>query len=524
MKFGEGHHIAGERVRGTGESFTGFDPRDGSALPGTYFDATGDQVDAAMAAATAAHLAWRRAPREQRAALLDAIAAGLDTHGDALTARASAETGLPPARLVGERGRTTAQLRMFAAVAREGAYLDARIDRGQPERTPLPRPDLRRMMMPIGPVVIFGASNFPLAFSVAGGDTASALAAGCPVVAKAHPAHPGTSELVAQIITEAVAAVGAPAGVFSCVQGRSHSVGERLVIHPQTRAVGFTGSLVGGTSLCASAALRPQPIPVFAEMGSINPVLLLPQALAADPAGLADAQLGSMTLGVGQFCTNPGVVLALASEATEAFLGRLAERASGHGGGTMLHAGIASSYAQRVQALTDAGATALVPTADVTTAYADARPMVWRVAAKDLADNEALREECFGPATLVAVASTTEELLDAVRSLSGQLTATIHATDEDAALVELLLPELEERVGRVLFGGFPTGVEVAPAMHHGGPWPATSDARFTSVGTAAIDRFVRPICWQNTPAAYLPPELHDDNPLGIPRRVDGVMQ
>lgn len=526
MSFGRGQLVAGHFVPGTGEAFTGVDPRSGEALPGEFHEATAAQVDEAVRAAAKAHQHWRLDDREQRARLLEAIAEGLDEHGDALTARGSAETGLPAARLTGERGRTVGQLRLFAAVVREGAYLDARIDRGQPDRSPLPRPDLRRMRVAIGPVAVFGASNFPLAFSVAGGDTASALAAGCPVVAKAHPAHPGTCELVGDIIAEAVRTVGAPAGVFSLVHGRTEAVGRALVEHPQLAAVGFTGSLGGGRALYTVAAARPRPIPVFAEMGSINPTVLLPGAVRPDPAALASALLSSLTLGVGQFCTNPGLVLMLAGDETEAFITALASAASRSDAATMLHAGIADGYAGGLESLARAGATAVdsAATAKARSGHADVRPVIWRVSATELAASPALRQECFGPSTVVAVADDPSQLVDAIVALEGQLTATVHATADDGPVVDAVLPHLEHRAGRVLFGGFPTGVEVAPAMHHGGPWPASSDARFTSVGTAAIERFVRPVCWQNAPEERLPPELHDDNPTGIPRLVDGQRQ
>ncbi len=524
MDHAHGQIVAGRSLAGEGSSFSAVDPRDGSTLPGTFFDATEDHVDQALTAASQAHARWRRAPREQRALLLESIATGLEDLGDALVTRASAETGLPAARIVGERGRTAGQLRLFAAVAREGAYLDARIDPALPDRTPLPRPDLRRMLVPLGPVAVFGASNFPLAFSVAGGDTAAALAAGCPVVAKAHPAHPGTSQLVAETITEAIARVDAPPGLFSCVHGQGHAVGRHLVEHPMTKAVGFTGSLAGGRALHALAAQRPEPIPLFAEMGSINPVVLLPGAVGRDPKALADALFGSLTLGVGQFCTNPGLLLVLAGSSTETFIDRLRARADEAPAATMLHAGIATGYETGHRALADTGATRLTQPPTPRSGHASVHPVVWRSSAADIAREPTLRQECFGPSTVVAVAETLEELTAAVRSLDGQLTATLHAGDDDHDRVDALLPLLEERAGRVLFGGVPTGVEVAPAMHHGGPWPATTDARFTSVGTAAISRFLRPVCWQDAPAALLPPELRDGNPTGIPRMVDGRLQ
>ncbi|MEM9456072.1 MAG: aldehyde dehydrogenase (NADP(+)) [Myxococcota bacterium] len=516
-----GQFIAGHVTRGEGEPFSAINPRNGRALPTEFHDATPDQLMRAVYEAEEAHAVWRRASRERRAALLDAIANAIVGLGEELVTRATAETGLPPVGLVRERNRTAAQLRMFAELIREGRYLGARIDHALPDRTPVPRPDLRRMLVPIGPIVVFGAGNFPLAFSVAGGDTASALAAGCPVVAKAHPAHPGTCALVARAVAGAVAEVGAPPGVWSCVHGRSDSVGRTLVLHPATRAVAFTGSLSGGQSLWDLAAQRPEPIPLFAEMGSINPVLLLPDALAADPEGIAKELFASMTRGAGQFCTNPGLVLALEGEATEQFLAQLSTLVEEASPAPMLRAGLAESFVARAGELAEHGATRLAGPGWVKSGHAGVQPVLWRTTAKVVSREPSLREECFGPSTIVAVAKDARDLLTAVRSLPGQLSVTIHAGDGDWALVDGVLPDLEERAGRVLYGGVPTGVEVSPAMQHGGPWPATSDARFTSVGTAAIDRFLRPMCWQNTPQDRLPEELRDGNPAGIPRLVNG---
>lgn len=521
MPIVSGQFIAGHVTRGEGEPFEAINPRNGRALPTSFHDATPEQLMRTVYAAEQAHRAWRRAPRERRAALLEAIATAIEGLGEELVTRATAETGLPPVGLVRERNRTVGQLRMFAEQVRYGAYLDARLDTPLPDRMPVPRPDLRRMLVPIGPVVVFGAGNFPLAFSVAGGDTASALAAGCPVVAKAHPAHPGTCSLVARAVAGAVSEVGAPPGIWSCVHGRNDSVGRTLVLHPATRAVAFTGSLSGGQGLCDLAAQRPEPIPIFAEMGSINPVLLLPEALAADPVGIAEGLFEAMTRGVGQFCTNPGVVLTVQGEATEQFLARLSTLVGEARPAPMLHAGIADAFVARAAEHTEHGATRVAGPAWIKSGHASVQPLLWRTTAKVLSREPSLREECFGPSTVVAVAKDGEDLLIAVRALPGQLSATIHAGAGDAALVDAVLSELEERAGRLLFGGFPTGIEVASAMQHGGPWPATSDARFTSVGTAAITRFLRPMCWQDAPQDRLPEELRDGNPAGIPRMVDG---
>ncbi|MEZ6194130.1 MAG: aldehyde dehydrogenase (NADP(+)) [Planctomycetota bacterium] len=512
--------VAGRESRGGLETFRAHDPRDGAELPGEFHEATTDEIDRALDAARHAHESWRRAPRESRARLLEAIAAEIEAIGEILTARATAETGLPAARLEAERGRTVGQLRLFAATVRDGAHLEARIDRALPDRRPLPRPDLRSMMVPLGPVAVFGASNFPLAFSVAGGDTASALAAGCPVVVKGHPAHPGTSELVGRAITRAVAAVEAPAGLFSLLQGRGPAVGEGLVTHPATRAVGFTGSFAGGRALCALAATRAEPIPVFAEMGSVNPVVLLPGALAERGAELATAIAASATLGVGQFCTQPGLLLALAGEATERFAAALAAAFEGAAEAPMLHEGIAAAFAAGCGRLERSGARR-VAGAEAARRDSWGRPRLYRADYGEVESREDWHEECFGPSSLLVVCDDAVELLEALGRLPGQLTATLHAGAADEELAASAAERLEERAGRVLFAGVPTGVEVSPAMVHGGPWPASSDARSTSVGTAAVRRFLRPICWQDAPPTRLPPELRDEAAGTLPRLVDG---
>ncbi|MCA9710517.1 MAG: aldehyde dehydrogenase (NADP(+)) [Myxococcales bacterium] len=521
MSIVTGHFIAGKVVRGEGQAFTSVDPRDGRELPDTFHDATPDQLVRTVDLAAQAHRTWRRSPREQRAALLEAIATGIEALGEELVSRAGAETGLDPVRLVRGRARTVDQLRLFARVVHEGAYVDARIDRAQPDRTPMPRPDLRRMLVPIGPVAVFGSSNFPLAFSVAGGDTAAALAAGCPVVFKAHPGHPGTCALVARVVANAVAEVGAPPGLWSCVHGRSDSVGRTLVLHPATRAVAFTGSLEGGQAICDLVAQRPEPIPVFAEMGSINPVLLLPGALAAGPEALAEALFESMMQGLGQLSTKPGLVLVEEGEAAERFIARLQALVDGATHAPMHHARAANAYAAGNEELIETGAARVAGPDPLRQDHAGVRPVLWRTTAAVVAREPRLREELLGPSIVVAMAVDVEGLLNVVGSLPGQLSATIHAGPGDDARVAALLPDLEERAGRILFGGFPTGVEISHATQHGGPWPATSDARFTSVGPTAIARFLRPVCWQDAPQDQLPPELRDDNPGGIPRLVDG---
>ncbi len=516
-----GHHLIGYAESAQGPaSFAAVDPRARHTLAPRYHEASEDEIERAMAAAAAAAEPYRRLPAGRRAAFLRSAASAIEALGDVLVERVCAETGLPAARVLSERGRTTAQLVAFADLLEEGSWVDARIDHGDPQRRPQPKPDLRRMKVPLGPVVVFGASNFPLAFSVAGGDTASALAAACPVVVKAHPAHPGTSELVARALLHAAREHDLPDGVFSLLHGPRPVTGQALVRHRLTRAVGFTGSFRAGRALVEAAAARPEPIPVYAEMGSVNPVVVLSAAAARDLEGLALSLYGSCTLGVGQFCTQPGLVLALADDARAlaAALGRHAAQATA---GVMLYDGLAEAYTAGLERRAALPGVELVaraaPGPDGTAA-----PAVLRCDAGTVRAHPELLDELFGPATLVVEAADGADLLALSEGLPGQLSATVHASDDDLNEHAALLRALERKVGRLLFGGVPTGVEVAPAMQHGGPYPASNDVRVTSVGSAAIDRFVRPVCYQDAPAAWLPPELHDDNPSGILRLVNGT--
>ncbi|MDB4982053.1 MAG: aldH [Myxococcales bacterium] len=483
--------------------------------------ASNDAVaDGALRAAEDAFATYGRAEPEARARLLEAIAEALLALGDDLLAVADGETGLGLPRLTGERARTVNQLRLFATVAREGSWVDARIDTALPTRVP-PRPDLRRLLIPMGPVVVFAASNFPLAFSVAGGDTASALAAGNSVVLRGHPAHPETSARVAGAVASALKACGLPAGVFTYVGGPGHAVGLALVRHPLSRAVAFTGSLAGGRALFDAAAARPDPIPVYAEMGSTNPVFVLPGALAERGAALATALADSATQGTGQFCTKPGLVFAVDGpgfrELAEALGARVATKAPARmlypELATRFRAGAAALAATEGVALLAAGPEA-APSANV------ARPVAWQVDAATFAETPALREELFGPSTILVRVADVEGLRAAAVALDGQLTATVHATAAELERARPLLAALERRVGRLVFGGVPTGVEVSAAMNHGGPYPASTDARTTSVGTAAILRFARPLCFQDADASVLPPELADRNVRGVWRLVD----
>lgn len=493
--------------------FHATDAATGAPLDGTFHTATTAEVDAACRAAADAFRSFGRSSGAVRADLLRRIADALEADADAIVARAGAETALPEARLRGEMGRTTGQLRLFATVAADGAWADARIDRADPARTP-PKPDLRSMLRPLGPVAVFGASNFPLAFSVAGGDTASALAAGCPVVAKAHPAHPGTSALVGRAVARAVEAAGLPAGVFGLLFDAGVEAGLALVRHPAIAAVGFTGSRGGGMALVAEAAARAVPIPVYAEMGSVNPFVVLPGALADD--ALAARLAGAVTLGVGQFCTCPGLAFVPAGAAGAAFVAALATALGASPAGTMLTPRIGEAYAE--------GAARQAAAPGVRAHVAPAGPGAASLVEADAATfaaTPALADEVFGPAALVVRYDGPDALAALVGGLEGQLTATVHGSAADLAAHADALAALEARAGRIVFGGVPTGVEVGHAVVHGGPFPATSDARSTSVGSRAILRWARPVAWQDAPAHVLPPELRDGNPAGVPRLVDG---
>jgi NADP-dependent aldehyde dehydrogenase len=515
--------IAGGRSAAGPAGLHGLDPTSGERLEPGFHEATEGEISLALEGAEAAAAETAAVEAEQRADFLEAIAAEIEALGDELIERTAAETGLPAGRLAGERGRTTGQLRLFAEVVREGSWVEARIDRADPERKPLPKPDVRRMLVPLGPVVVFGASNFPLAFSVAGGDTAAALAAGCPVVVKAHPAHPGASELVGAAIERAAASSGLPPGVFSMVQGAAHAVGTALVTHPATRAVAFTGSLAGGRALFDLAARRPVPIPVYAEMGSANPVFLLPGALAARGEEIAAGLTASVQQGAGQFCTNPGLTVLPAGAHADRLLERAAALLGGSPAGTMVHPGIAASYRRALEEVTELPGVEVLARSEATGPWADtdARPALLETGVGEWLANPRLGEEIYGPTTLAVVCGDGDEMLAVARGLTGHLTATVHGTEDDLAEHGELLAVLATKVGRLILNGYPTGVEVCHAMQHGGPYPATTDSRSTSVGTAAIHRFARPVCWQDFPGAALPAELRDGNPRGIWRLVNG---
>lgn len=490
----------------------------GEKLPQQFCEASTTEVDEALLLAEKAFEKYRALPPERVAEFLDKAAEEILNLGDELIKRANLETALPEQRLIGERARTVNQLKMFAEIVREGSWLEATIDRPLPDRKPLLKPDLRRMLIPLGPVVVFGASNFPLAYSVAGGDTASALAAGCPVVVKAHPAHPGTSEMVARAIQNAVEATKMPDGIFSMVHG-ANEISLHLVKHPATKAVGFTGSLQGGRALFDAAAARPEPIPVYAEMGSTNPVFILPGALKKNGAAIAENFVQSFTLGVGQFCTNPGIAIGCQGDDWKNFVQRASELTKSVAPGVMLHRSIFEKFesgAKQFQKISGVN----VAAQSSAEAKERAGAILFATDAKTFREQKLLSEEVFGPSTLLVSCGTTDELEQIARGLHGQLTASIHGTNEDLAQHQNLIAILRQKVGRLIFNQFPTGVEVCPSMQHGGPYPATTDSRTTSVGAYAIKRFARPVCFQNFPDAALPVELQNKNSRNLWRLVD----
>lgn len=494
------HLVAGEWVSTT-ETF----PSEPASGPAHQFSAGNvDLVNAACAAAEEAFWSFSATTRAERAAFLDAIADEIEARAEAITEIGTQETGLPAARLQGERGRTTGQLRLFANHIRNGDYLDRRVDAALPDRQPLPRPEIRLIQRPIGPVAVFGASNFPLAFSTAGGDTASALAAGCPVVVKGHSAHPGTGEIVAEAVLAAIRSCNLHPGVFSLIQGGKREVGTALVTNPLIKAVGFTGSLAGGRALFDLCAARPEPIPFFGELGSVNPMFILPAAMSARGEGIAKGWAGSLTMGAGQFCTNPGIAVVRADQA-QALAEATVSALQAVGAQVMLTEGIAAAYVKGRDRI--AGTTGVQSLLTQMCDRRQATPQLFIVKGSDWLANHDLSEEVFGPLGLIVTAETEEEMVTIAKSLAGQLTATLHLDAEDSALGQRLMPVLERKAGRVLANGFPTGVEVCDAMVHGGPYPASTNFGATSVGTMAIRRFLRPVSYQNIPAALLPEDL-----------------
>jgi alpha-ketoglutaric semialdehyde dehydrogenase len=517
--------IGQSRAPAAGSPKTAVNPATGSAVGPDYFHATTADVDAAAKLAAEAFMEFKRWPGKRREDFLKRIAELLETYAVPMIEIAHQETALPVPRLQGEMARTCFQLRLYGAAAADGLCVGARIDHGYPGRKPLPKPELRSMMVPLGPVVVFSASNFPFAFSVAGGDTASAFAAGCPVIVKPHHGHPGTSEMAGLLIQQAARECGAPEGVFSMLYGDGRDIGIALVGHPCVKAVGFTGSRTGGRALMDAAAARPDPVPVYAEMGSINPVFMFAGALDRRADELAAGLQASVTLGVGQFCTNPGLVFVEAGVGAKKFLAKLESLVASTPPGTMLTSGLCSAYRAGVAKLR--GTTGVTRTAQVSAeagpGSAQAGAALFITDTNVFLQNPGLMDEVFGPSTLVVECPSRADMIAAARRLEGQLTATVHATPEELAANRELLEILETKAGRLVFNGFPTGVEVAHAMTHGGPYPATSDGRSTSVGTRAIERFLRPVSYQDFPDAALPQELQEGNPLKIARLENGKL-
>lgn len=520
-----GQNILGPQLSASGgKTFRAYAPREGRALEPVFHEATRGEVNRALELAAQAAISLRRSSADAIAGFLLRIREEIAALGDQLIERAAEETGLDRDRLKSERERTLNQIRLFAEIVKEGSWVDARIDTALPDRKPLPRPDLRRMLRPIGPVAVFGASNFPLAFSVAGGDTVSAFAAGNPVIVKAHPAHPGTSELVGTAIANAVKVSSMPEGTFSMLHGVSPDASIALVTHPETRAVGFTGSLRAGRALFDAASRRADPIPVFAEMGSVNPVFLLPGALEGRTQAVADGLFRSVTLGVGQFCTCPGLVFGVTGEPLSRFRNELVKSFETAAPGTMLNPAIRKGYAEKFHTMAAvAGVGSHISSHAANEEHTEAAPGVFTTDSRNWLSNPELHTEIFGPATVVVECKSDAELLEIANALEGTLTATVHGTPEELARHGELIDILSRKAGRLIFNGYPTGVEVGYAMHHGGPYPATTDEKFTSVGAAAIYRFARPICYQGFPEQLLPQELQNANPGKIWRMVDGQL-
>ncbi len=504
-----------------GATFKAFDPAKNIHLEPTFLSAAPEDVERAVQLALEAAPVWAKLPGATRSGFLAAIAAKLEEKSADLIARAMLETGLPEARLKGEIARTAGQLRLYGETAARGDWLDARIETAQPGRQPLPKPDHRSMLRAIGPVVVFGSSNFPFAYSVAGGDVASAFAAGCPVIVKAHSAHPGTGELVGRLILHAVRECGLPEGTFSLLFDAGFEVGQALVRHPAVKAVGFTGSLRGGRALADLAAARPEPIPVYAEMGSVNPVFILPGAMAERAAGMVEGLYASAMVGVGQFCTNPGLIILQRSPAAEQFVRDLAARLAAAPEGVMLTPSIRQNFVGHATARAHQPGVRVIVQAKATS-HCGAAPVWFETGAKEFIGNHALSEEIFGPSSLVIWCDDHAEMLAVARELEGTLTATVHAGTTEAKAQGPLVDILAERAGRLIFNGYPTGLEVSSAIVHGGPYPSTSDGgRSTAVGTRALNRWARLICYQNFSDDMLPPEVQNANPLKLRRLVNG---
>ena len=519
-----GKNLIGQKLSAKGQkTFTTFNPKFNSANAWIFYEATKAEVDLAARLAWDAFTDFQLVSGNEKAVFLRTIADEIEALGQQLLKVYCQETGLPEGRALGERGRTCFQLRTFADLVEEGSWVGATIDTAIADRQPTPKPDLRKMAVPLGPIAVFGASNFPLAYSTAGGDTASALASGCPVVVKSHPMHAGTGELVASAIGEAVRKTGMPFGVFSNLNSSDKTVGTQLVEHPKIKGVGFTGSISGGRALFDLAARRKEPIPVFAEMGSINPVVILPEALTTKGRQWAKTYAASITLGTGQFCTNPGLILAIKGKGLDPFIKELSSEISQITPSCMLHPQINSKYEENKREVLSEATTSLVTEYAVEVPVNHAKQAIVQVDGAHFIDNPVLHKEVFGPFSMVVSCDDVDQLIAVINGLEGQLTGTLIASNDDANTNPSVIKALENRVGRMIYNGVPTGVEVCPGMHHGGPYPASTDSRFGAVGVHAIQRWVRPISYQNWPNSLLPKALQNENPLGILRMIDTVM-
>jgi len=516
-----GQNYIGNQLSAKGnKTYKTFNPQLNLENEHVFTEATSDEIDEAVALASKAFKTFRKVSGKQKAAFLNAIADEILALDDELVQAYCSESGLPEGRAKGERGRTIFQLRSFADLVEEGSWVEASVDAAIPDREPIPKPDLRKMMVPLGPVVVFGASNFPLAYSTAGGDTAAALAGGCPVIVKSHPMHAGTGELIASAIVKAAQKAGMPNGVFSNLNSSGIEVGQQLVKHPGVKAVGFTGSIRGGRALFDLAAQREEPIPVFAEMGSVNPVVILPEALKSNGESLAKTYAGSITLGTGQFCTNPGLLLGIKGEALNNFISMLSKEIVKIEPSCMLHPNIIGAYeSNKARALAQPELTVVADfDTDVQTNFA--RQTITTVEGKTFLKNPTLHQEVFGPFSMVVQCENSKQLEEIITELEGQLTGTLIADKNEVSKYSDLIDALQNRVGRIIYNGVPTGVEVCPSMVHGGPYPASTDSRFTAVGIHSIKRWVRPFSYQDWPNDLLPDELKDENPLGISRLVN----
>ncbi|PCJ96950.1 MAG: aldehyde dehydrogenase (NADP(+)) [Flavobacteriaceae bacterium] len=517
-----GKNYIGNQLVSSKKTFKTFNPKNNTENPSEFFEPSSEDINKTVALASQAYYTYKNTSGAQKSNFLNAIADEILALGDELISMYTQESGLPEGRAIGERGRTMGQLRLFANLVADGSWLEASIDTAQPNREPLPKADIRKMLVPTGPVVVFGASNFPLAFSTAGGDTASALASGCPVIVKSHPMHAGTGELVSGAIIKAAQKTGMPEGVFSNLNSSGIEVGVELTKHPSVKCIVFTGSFNGGKALFDIANNRPEPIPVFAEMGSINPVVLLPEAIANNSEGLAQNLAGSIALGAGQFCTSPGLILSIKSDALNNLTQNLAKLLQDMDASCMLHPNIKRTFTKNHSDVTSQDHISVLTNSSNGVAVNFVEPQLATVQGSEFIKNPTLHKEVFGPFSLIVQCKDEQELLEVVSSLEGQLTATLMAEDKELSKYPELINHLLEKVGRLIHNGMPTGVEVCPSMQHGGPYPSTTDGRFTSVGTGAIKRFVRPLSYQNWPQDLLPEELKNDNSLGIFRLVNGT--